>query len=67
MWAGVIPLEDAWRLKEVAGEATQKSELERIGFLGDTPCSYKAMPLGGHFELHIGELRNCIVALFIHT
>ena len=43
-------------MKEVVGNATQKSELERIGFLGETPCSYKAMPLGGHFELHIGEV-----------
>lgn len=32
-----------------------KSELTRIGFLGDTPCSYEAMPLAAHFELHIGE------------
>jgi acetylornithine deacetylase/succinyl-diaminopimelate desuccinylase-like protein len=56
VWAGVTSLEDAWNLKEVVGDATQKSELQRIGFLGDTPCSYKAMPLGGHFELHIGEI-----------
>jgi hypothetical protein len=32
-----------------------KTELSRIGFLGDTLCSYQAMPLGAHFELHIGE------------
>ncbi|KAF8583319.1 amidase [Ramaria rubella] len=55
VWAGAIPLEDAWNLKEVSGNATQKSELERIGFLGETPCSYKAMPLGAHFELHIEQ------------
>ncbi|KAF8464318.1 hypothetical protein JB92DRAFT_3064642 [Gautieria morchelliformis] len=55
VWAGAISLEDAWNLKEVIGDATQKSELQRIGFLGDTPCSYKGMPLGGHFELHIEQ------------
>ena len=56
----MIPLEDAWNLKEVVGDATQKSELERIGFLGDMPCSYKAMPLAGHFELHIGETSSTV-------
>ncbi|KAF8505343.1 hypothetical protein BU17DRAFT_78212 [Hysterangium stoloniferum] len=55
VWAGAIPLEDGWNLKEVAGNATQKSELERIGFLGATPCSYKSLPLAGHFELHIEQ------------
>lgn len=33
-----------------------KSELARIGYLGDTACSYKTMPLAAHFELHIGEI-----------
>jgi len=55
VWAGAIRLEDAYNLKEVAGNATQKSELERIGFLGETPCSYKSMPLAAHFELHIEQ------------
>jgi len=55
VWAGKVSLEDAWNLKEVVGEATQKSELERIGFLGDIPCSYEATPLAAHFELHIEQ------------
>jgi hypothetical protein len=68
VWAGVIPLENAWNLKEVVGDATQKSELERIGFLGDTPCSYTVTPLAGHFELHIGESLNSeYFALLIHA
>ena len=62
VWAGQIPLQDAWNLKEVVGEATQKSELERIGFLGDTPCGYEAVPLAAHFELHIGT--NTIILFY---
>lgn len=56
VWAGDIPLEDAWALKEVGnGQATMRTELERIGFLGEIECSYEAMPLAAHFELHIGK------------
>lgn len=29
--------------------------MERIGFLGHTPASYKAQPIGAHFELHIEQ------------
>lgn len=32
-----------------------KSELERIGYLGKTPASYRAMPMTAHFELHIEQ------------
>ena len=32
-----------------------KTELERIGYLGSTPASHKAMPLAAHFELHIEQ------------
>jgi acetylornithine deacetylase/succinyl-diaminopimelate desuccinylase-like protein len=32
-----------------------KSELERIGYLGSTPASYKSMPMAAHFELHIEQ------------
>lgn len=31
------------------------SELSRIGYLGETPASYEAMPMGAHFELHIEQ------------
>ncbi|KAF7551721.1 hypothetical protein G7046_g7627 [Stylonectria norvegica] len=55
VWAEDISLEHAHSLKEVNGEATVKSELERIGYLGKTPASYKSMPMGAHFELHIEQ------------
>ncbi|KAF5016771.1 hypothetical protein F66182_11435 [Fusarium sp. NRRL 66182] len=55
VWAGSIPLERAHSIKEVAGDATVKSELERIGYLGDTAASYRAIPIGAHFELHIEQ------------
>ena len=58
VWAGSIPLEDAHNLKSVipAGDtATMRSELERIGYLGSTPCSWEAMPIAAHFELHIEQ------------
>ena len=32
-----------------------KDELSRIGYLGDVPASYKAMPIAAHFELHIEQ------------
>jgi len=56
VWAGEIPLEKAYNLQEVgSGTATQRSELERIGYLGDMAASYKTMPIGAHFELHIEQ------------
>lgn len=56
VWADVIPLEKAYNLAEVgSGTATQKSELERIGYLGSLEASYKANPIGAHFELHIEQ------------
>jgi hydantoinase/carbamoylase family amidase len=56
VWAGQLPLEKAHNLKEIGGgTATQKSELERIGYLGTTPASFKSIPMGAHFELHIEQ------------
>jgi len=56
VWAGAIPLLKAHNLVEVGGgTATQKSELERIGYLGSLEASYKANPIGAHFELHIEQ------------
>ncbi|TVY49651.1 N-carbamoyl-L-amino-acid hydrolase [Lachnellula occidentalis] len=56
VWAGAIPLEKAYNLVEVGGgKATQKSELERIGYLGEFEASHKANPIGAHFELHIEQ------------
>ncbi|KAI1080820.1 putative N-carbamoyl-L-amino acid hydrolase [Whalleya microplaca] len=34
---------------------TLKEELERIGFLGNVPCSFDANPILAHFELHIEQ------------
>lgn len=32
-----------------------RSELERIGYLGDVPASYRSTPMAAHFELHIEQ------------
>ncbi|KAI4744706.1 amidase [Aureobasidium sp. EXF-12298] len=56
VWAGSIPLSHAHNLEEVgSGTATMKSELERIGYLGDVECSHTSIPLAAHFELHIEQ------------
>lgn len=56
VWAGAIPLQTAYDLVEVGnGTATQKGELERIGYLGEVPASYKDNEIGAHFELHIEQ------------
>lgn len=58
VWSGDIPLEKAHNLKSVIpanDTATMKSELERIGYLGDVEASYKATPMAAHFELHIEQ------------
>ncbi|KAI1097545.1 amidase [Jackrogersella minutella] len=56
VWAEEVPLERAHNLQEVGGgTATMKYELERIGYLGSTPASYRSMPMAAHFELHIEQ------------
>lgn len=56
VWAGAIPLETAYNIVEVGGgKATQKSELERIGYLGSMEASHVANPIAAHFELHIEQ------------
>ncbi|KAK3056424.1 hypothetical protein LTR09_002931 [Extremus antarcticus] len=58
VWAGAVPLEKAHNLKSVIpanDTATMKSELERIGYLGEVAASYKATPMAAHFELHIEQ------------
>lgn len=56
VWAEDYPLSDAHNLKEVGGgSATMKSELERIGYLGEVEPTYKATPMAAHFELHIEQ------------
>ena len=56
VWAGTIPLKEAYDLQEVSGgTATQKSELERIGYLGALEADHEVNPIGAHFELHIEQ------------
>ncbi|KAF6231267.1 hypothetical protein HO173_010599 [Letharia columbiana] len=60
VWAGQIPLEQAYSLQEVGGgKQTMKQELERIGYLGTMESSFSAMPIAAssiaHFELHIEQ------------
>lgn len=60
VWAEAVPLETAWNLAEVSpgedGERkTMKQELERIGYLGTQPASYKSFPMAAHFEVHIEQ------------
>src|ERR1700712_725319 len=56
VWAGAIPIEKAYNVVEVGGgKATQKSELERIGYLGQIEASFEVNPIGAHFELHIEQ------------
>ncbi|OTB12148.1 hypothetical protein K445DRAFT_321409 [Daldinia sp. EC12] len=56
VWAEEITLDRAHNTQEVGGgTATVKSELERIGYLGSTPASYRSIPMAAHFELHIEQ------------
>lgn len=65
VWAENIPLETAHNLLEVPTVASlpsaasnpesMKSALEKIGYLGSVPCSYKSTPIAAHFELHIEQ------------
>jgi hypothetical protein len=56
VWAERIALDQAHSAQEVGGgSATVKSELERIGYLGAVPASYRSVPMGAHFELHIEQ------------
>ncbi|KAL4804171.1 hypothetical protein BDV18DRAFT_166301 [Aspergillus unguis] len=56
VWAGGIPIQAAWDLRDVNdSQTTLRSELERLGYIGDIPCSHEAYPLGAHFELHIEQ------------
>lgn len=59
VWAGAIPVEKAWDLRDIHDPAvTLRSELERHGLLGSVECSHDpkfGYPLGAHFELHIEQ------------
>ncbi|KAF3037879.1 hypothetical protein E8E11_005274 [Didymella keratinophila] len=54
VWAEAILLETAHQCKEISGTgATLQGELKRRGYIGEIPASYRATPMGAHFELHI--------------
>lgn len=60
VWAEAIPLDKAWGLQEVGpnqdgARKTMKQELERIGYCGSLPASFRANPFAAHFELHIEQ------------
>ncbi|EAT90796.1 hypothetical protein HBI56_215960 [Parastagonospora nodorum] len=48
------PLEACWNLQDKEG-VCMKDALKQIGYLGDTPCDYRANSLECHFELHIEQ------------
>lgn len=47
-------LETCWELKDSDG-VSMKDALQKIGYLGSTPCDYRENGLGCHFELHIEQ------------
>lgn len=56
VWAGKISEEDAYGLTDVNDPSSKFVDaLEKIGFRGSIPASYKSMPLSAHFELHIEQ------------
>ncbi|KAL7955606.1 hypothetical protein V8C34DRAFT_291105 [Trichoderma compactum] len=56
VWAGKIPLDQAYSLPDIVDPSvTVKSELQRLGYIGDVACSSTAYPLKAHFELHIEQ------------
>ena len=63
VWSGRLDGEGVYALKEVEGpwvgkdgRRSVREELERIGYLGDLPCSAgSGVRLGAHFELHIEQ------------
>lgn len=57
VYAGALPLQEIYELKSVTDSVpvTVYDELKRIGYLGDTPCSYEENPLAAHFEIHIEQ------------
>ncbi|RFU33174.1 hypothetical protein B7463_g3201, partial [Scytalidium lignicola] len=54
VWGGAFTVDYAHSRKDAEGK-TLKEELQRIGFLGATPCSFEANPLLAHFEVHIEQ------------
>jgi len=54
VWGGAFELKYAHERTDSEGKSI-KSELERIGFLGRTPCSHAGNPISAHLECHIEQ------------
>jgi hydantoinase/carbamoylase family amidase len=54
VWAGEFTLDFAHALKDDNGISI-RDELEKIGYLGTTPCNWETNPLLAHFEVHIEQ------------
>lgn len=54
VWAGEFTVEYGLSRADQQGQ-TIREELQKIGFQGPEPCSYKAVPLLAHFEVHIEQ------------
>jgi hydantoinase/carbamoylase family amidase len=55
VWAGATDVERVHQVIDIAdANVTVKSELTRIGYLGETKADWRATPFAAHFELHIG-------------
>ena len=52
VWSGEFSIDYGWQRTDKQG-ATIKQELERIGYLGETPCA--PFPIKAAFELHIEQ------------
>ena len=59
VWAGAFRITEAWNLTDAQdNNITLLGELNRLGYLGDIPCSATepgGYLLGAHFELHIEQ------------
>lgn len=61
VWAGVTDVAKVHQIADIDdANATVKSELQRIGYLGSTKAHWTATPLAAHFELHIGINSRCL-------
>lgn len=52
VWAGKLDLEEIYESRDLQG-FTVKEELERTGYLGQTPC--KQFPVHAYYELHVEQ------------
>ncbi|CDK27185.1 unnamed protein product [Kuraishia capsulata CBS 1993] len=57
VWAGNFSKEEVYNTKSISDlkPVSVKEELERIGYLGETPANYLQNKLAAHFEIHIEQ------------